>query len=160
MAQDIFLKLSGIRGESQDDDHRDEIEVLTWEWSIAQGSDLHRGSGGGAGKCSVDDLTIEHYVDRASPNLMKHCLTGKPIESAVLILREAGGEPLEYLKISMEEVLITRVSPTANYNMRAPREEVSLSFARVRQEYVIQNAQGGSGGVVSSGYDIKANKEI
>jgi type VI secretion system secreted protein Hcp len=160
MAQDIFLKLSGIQGETKDATHPDEIEVLTWEWSVSQESDTHCGSGGGVGKCTVDDLTFEHYVDCASPNLMKHCLTGRPIESAVLIVRKAGGIPLEYLKISMEQVLITRVSPTANYNMRAPREEISLSFARVKQEYVVQNAQGGGRGTVSVGYDIKANKEI
>jgi type VI secretion system secreted protein Hcp len=45
-------------------------------------------------------------------------------------------------------------------NMRAPREEVRLSFARVKQEYVVQNAQGASAGTVSMGFDIKANKVI
>lgn len=160
MEQDIFLKLSGVQGESKDVTHPNEIEVLTWEWSITHKSDMHSGSGGGVGKCTVDDLTFEHYVDCASPNLMKCCLTGKPIESAVLVVRKSGGIPFEYLKISLEEILITGVRPTANSNMCAPREEVSLSFSRVMQEYVIQNAQGGSAGTVNVGYDIKANKEI
>jgi type VI secretion system secreted protein Hcp len=160
MTQDIFLKFSGIQGESKDVTHFGQIEVLTWEWSVVQESDLHCGSGGGIGKCTVGDLTFEHYVDCTSPNLMHRCLTGRPIENAVLVARKAGGIPLEYLRISLEEVLITAVRPTANYNMSAPREEVSLSFARVWQEYVIQNAQGGSGGTVSIGYDIKGNKEI
>lgn len=31
MAQDIFLKLTGLAGESQDASHKDEIEVMSWE---------------------------------------------------------------------------------------------------------------------------------
>ncbi|WP_415877422.1 type VI secretion system tube protein Hcp [Burkholderia ubonensis] len=35
MAQDIFLKLTGIDGESQDARHPNEIGVLTWDWSVS-----------------------------------------------------------------------------------------------------------------------------
>lgn len=56
MAQDIFLKINGIDGESQDSSHKNEIEVLAWDWSIEQQSTMHAGSGGGAGKATVSDL--------------------------------------------------------------------------------------------------------
>lgn len=160
MAQDIFLKLAGIKGESKDSTHKDEIEILSWSWNVSQQSDMHTGAGGGAGKATVDDLTFHHYVDRASPNLAQYCLTGKHIPEAMLVMRKAGGNPLEYLKITMEDVLITNVSPFFEEGMWASREKVQLSFSRIRQEYVIQNARGGSGGIVSAGFDIKANKAI
>jgi type VI secretion system secreted protein Hcp len=160
MAQDIFLKLTGITGESTDAIHKNEIEILNWSWKVSQQSNMHAGSGGGAGKATMDDLTFHHYLDRASPNLAQFCLTGKHIPEAVLVMRKAGGNPLEYLKITMEDVLITKVSPFFEEGMKAMREKVQLSFARVRQEYVIQNARGGSAGTVSAGYDIKANKVI
>ncbi|MBY8603871.1 MAG: type VI secretion system tube protein Hcp [Burkholderia sp.] len=153
MAQDIFLKLTGIRGESRDAFHPDEIDVLAWDWSADQQSNAYTG-----GKRTVNDLTIEHYVDRASPILMLHCLKGNHIESAVLVVRKAGGIPLEYLRITMDKVLITRINSSANLNMVRPREEVQLSFARIHQEYVVQNAQGGSGGAVAAGYDFKTGK--
>ncbi|EHC95270.1 Putative cytoplasmic protein USSDB7A, partial [Salmonella enterica subsp. enterica serovar Rubislaw str. A4-653] len=36
MSYDIFLKIDGIDGESMDDKHKNEIEVLGWRWiSIA-----------------------------------------------------------------------------------------------------------------------------
>src|SRR5450830_2037963 len=126
MTQDIFLQLSGIAGESQDANHRDNIDVLSWEWQVYQAAALHGGNGGGAGKSSVNDLIIEHYTDRASPNLLKYCLTGKPIASATLVIRKAGGNPLEYLKITMHEVMITGVAITSDIHMAQPREEVSL----------------------------------
>ena len=35
MAVDIFLKLGDIKGESTDDKHKNEIEVLSFSWGIA-----------------------------------------------------------------------------------------------------------------------------
>jgi type VI secretion system secreted protein Hcp len=159
MAQDIFLKLAGIAGESQDSKHKDEIEVLSWEWTIRQKSSMHSGSGGGAGKATVGDLCFDHRIDRASPNLLKYCLTGKHIDTATLVVRKAGGSPLEYLKITMGDVIVTGVAPVVKDTMPTGVEEVSLSFARVRQEYVLQNQQGGSGGTVTASFDIQQNCE-
>ncbi|BCF88779.1 MULTISPECIES: type VI secretion system tube protein Hcp [Paraburkholderia] len=159
MAQDIFIKINGIDGESQDAAHKNEIEVRSWGWQILQQSNMHMGSGGGAGKATVEDLAFEHLVDRASPNLMKYCLTGKHIDQAVLTIRKAGGNPLEYLKITMSDVIVTQVQPSGSNTDDGIREQVRLSFAKVKQEYVVQNAQGGSGGAVTAGYDIKLNKE-
>ncbi|HEF4732006.1 Hcp family type VI secretion system effector [Burkholderia multivorans] len=160
MAQDIFLKIDGINGESLDDKHKDEIEILNWDWEVLQESSMHSGSGGGAGKATVKDLTFEHNIDRASPNLMKYALTGKHIDQAVLVMRKAGGNPLEYLKLTMSDVIVTRVKPSGSKaGEEKSRETVSLSFSKVKQEYVVQNAQGGSGGAVTASFDIKGNKE-
>lgn len=159
MAQDIFLKLTGITGESQDDKHKDEIEVLRWEWKVSQRSSMHSGSGGGSGKATVSDLIFDHYADRSSPSLLKYCLTGKHIANATLVVRKAGGLPLEFLKITMDDVIVTGVAPATTESMDRIREQIGLSFARVKQEYVIQNQQGGSGGTVSAGYDMQVNRE-
>jgi len=159
MAQDIFLKLDGINGESQDSAHKDEIDVSQWNWQILQESNMHSGSGGGSGKATVKDLSFTHSVDRSSPNLMKYCLIGKHIPTAVLTVRKAGGTPLEYLKITMTDVVITNIQPLGSASAEVITENVSLSFAKVKQEYTVQNQQGGSGGAVTAGFDIKLNKE-
>ncbi|MDE2119116.1 MAG: type VI secretion system tube protein Hcp [Betaproteobacteria bacterium] len=160
MAQDIFLKLEGVNGESQDADHKDEIELLSWSWGMHQSGAMHSGSGGGAGKADVSDFEFHHRLDRASPNLMRMCLTGKHIAKACLTVRKSGGQALDYLKLTMEDVLVTRVEPSMSGSDAAQgNERVCLSFARVTQEYKVQNAQGGSGGAVSAGYDLKRNQE-
>lgn len=158
MAQDIFLKINGIDGESEDSVHKSEIEVLSWSWNVSQQSNMHAGSGGGAGKATVDDLQFEHYIDRASPNLVQYCLLGKHIDEARLVVRKAGGSPLEYIKFTMHDLLVTQVSPSGLSSDEArPREIVRLSFSRLKQEYVVQNAQGGSGGVITATFDVKKN---
>lgn len=158
MAQDIFLKINGIDGESEDSVHKSEIEVLSWSWNVSQQSNMHAGSGGGAGKATVDDLQFEHFIDRASPNLVQYCLQGKHIDEARLVVRKAGGSPLEYIKFTMNDLLVTQVSPSGLSTDEArPRETVRLSFSRLKQEYVVQNAQGGSGGVITATFDVKKN---
>ena len=160
MAQDIFLKIAGIEGEALDTSHKNEIEVLAFNWKVAQESMMHAGSGGGAGKATVDDLEFDHYVDRSSPNLMKYCLTGKHVAEAKLTVRKAGGNPLEYLKFTFTDVIITSVMPFgSNIDDLRVKERVRFSFSKIKQEYAVQNAQGGSGGAVTAGYDIKGNKE-
>jgi type VI secretion system secreted protein Hcp len=167
MSQDIFLKINGIEGESQDSAHKNEIEVLAFNWRAYQDSTMHAGSGGmhagsggGAGKATVEDFEFDHYVDRSSPNLMKYCLTGKHVQEAKLTVRKAGGSPLEYLKFTFTDVIVTSINPTgSNTDELRVKERVRLSFSKVKQEYSVQNAQGGSGGAVTAGYDIKGNKE-
>ncbi|ECD7011251.1 type VI secretion system tube protein Hcp [Salmonella enterica subsp. enterica serovar Cotham] len=161
MAYDIFLKIDGIDGESMDDKHKNEIEVLGWRWNIHQESTMHAGSGLGSGKVSVTNLEFEHYIDRASPNLFKYCASGKHIPQAILVMRKAGGNPLEYLKYTFTDLIVAVVSPSGSHDGEiASRETVELSFSTVKQEYVVQNQQGGSGGTITAGYDFKANKEI
>jgi len=143
MAQDIFIKFNSFEGESQDFKHKGEIEVLNWHWLVEQRSSMHSGSGGGAGKITVHDLNFVHYIDKSTPNLLLYCLTGKHISEAVLTIRKAGGSPLDYLKITLQELIITNVQPIGLLGMRSPREKVALSFTRIKMDYTPQNALGG-----------------
>ncbi len=55
MATDTFLKLGDVKGESTDDKHRDEIEVLAFSWGMSQPGSMS-GGGGSAGKVTFQDL--------------------------------------------------------------------------------------------------------
>lgn len=158
MAHDMFLKIAGIEGESADATHSGEIDVTSWSWAVSQAANIHSGSGGGAGKATVEDFVFRHCLDRASPNLIQYCLTGKHISEATFVVRKAGEKPLEYLKLVMHDILVTRVSPSGEEGSdERPSEDVHLSFARLEHEYVVQNEQGGSAGTVTATFDIKRN---
>lgn len=151
----MFIKIVGIAGESQDEVHRGEIEVASWHWKMHQQSSVMSGSGGGAGKATINDLEFIHQIDRSSPNLMVYCLTGRHIPEVILSVRKAGGIPLDFLKIVMGDVVITSVEPSAIANTYW--EHVMLSFARLKQEYTLQGNLGSSNGTVTGSFDIKAN---
>lgn len=152
---DIFIKIDGIAGESQDATHANEIEVLGWSWNVTQKSSMHSGSGGGAAKASVSDLHFTHMIDRASPNLASYCFQGKHIPKVLLTMRKAGGLPLEFLKITMFDVIVTHVEPAAGAGLAL--EHVALSFARMKKEYAVQSVMGGSQGTVTALIDVKQN---
>jgi type VI secretion system secreted protein Hcp len=80
MASDIFAKIGDIKGESLDDKHKDEVEVLAWSWGVSQSGTMAHGGGGGEGKASFNDFNFTHYIDKASPVLMKACATGEHIK--------------------------------------------------------------------------------
>ena len=78
MPTDIFMKINGIQGESRDKHHKDEIEVLSWSWGLSnQATAPSAGGGAGAGKVKFQDISFTHLVDKASPNLMLSCASGK-----------------------------------------------------------------------------------
>ena len=79
-------------------------------WGIANSGNAQIGGGAGAGKASCHDLSLTKYVDKASPKLMLNCAKGTHIPKATLFVRKAGDKPLEYIKITMTEVLVSSVS--------------------------------------------------
>src|SRR6266513_2553311 len=109
VATDIFAKLGDIKGESLDDKHKDEIEVLSWSWGVNQPGSMHSGGGGGLGKADFSDLSFTHYVDKASPVMFQACAGGEHIKEALLTVRKAGKTPQEFLMIKMNDVVITSV---------------------------------------------------
>jgi len=160
MAVDMFLKIEGpiIDGESQDSTHKGEIDILAWSWGATQSGTTHLGSGGGAGKANVDDLSFTHYVDSASHNLMQHCFNGKHIEKVTLVVRKAGGTPLEYITIVMEDVIITSISTGGSGGEDRLTENVTMNFSKVNFTYKPQDAKGGAGADKLAGWDIAENK--
>jgi type VI secretion system secreted protein Hcp len=161
MATDTFAKIGDIKGESQDDKHKEEVEVLSWSWGVSQAGSTGSGSGAGSGKASFNDLQFEHYIDKASPNLMKACATGEHIKEATLTQRKAGKGQQEFLIIKMNDVFITRVTPgtgIANGDGLV-REQVTLQASKVDLEYKPQKPDGTLDAGLHFKYDIKANKE-
>jgi type VI secretion system secreted protein Hcp len=163
MAQvDYFLKIDTVTGESSDSKHKGEIEVQSFSWGETQTGTAGHGGGGGAGKVVPQDLTFSKKMDKSSPVLFISCATGVHFKDAVFVARKAGaGAQQEYLKITMEEVLIS------NYNLSGsdgsdniPNESISLNFAKLEISYKVQNPDGTLGAEVKQKYDFAQNVKV
>lgn len=160
MATDMYLKLDDTVGESQDAAHKEEIEVLAWSWGMSQSGTTHQGTGGGSGRVSVQDISITKYVDSATHALVKFCMTGQHFAEGLLTIRKAGGEnPLEYLIIKMEDLIVTSVSTGGSGGEDRLTENVSLNFAKVHVAYTPQMADGSGDAVKEYGWNIPENAE-
>ncbi|MGH8012928.1 MAG: Hcp family type VI secretion system effector, partial [Candidatus Binataceae bacterium] len=87
MAIDYFLKLEGIDGESEDQNHKNWIDVMSYAWSANQPGTFGHGQGGTAGKVSMSDLSFQMLTSKATPAILKACAAGTHIASATLVCR-------------------------------------------------------------------------
>lgn len=158
MATDYFLKLDGIKGESKDAKHKDEIDVLSFSWGATQSGSSAYGGGGGAGKVSFQDFHFVMKMSKASPELLKHVSTGKHIKEALLTARKAGGKQEEYLKIKFNDLLISSYqSGGSSGGDEIPVEQISMNFTKINFEYADQKPDGGLNSPTIASYDLKAN---
>ena len=158
MASDIFAKIGDIKGESLDDKHKDEIEVLSWSWGVSNAGEMRGGSGGGEGKASFHDLSFTHNIDKASPVLLQACATGVHLKEATITHRKAGKGQQEFLIVKMSDVIITGVAH-GDTSDGGHAENVTLTFAKVDLQYKPQKPDGTLEAGIHFKYDIKGNKE-
>lgn len=148
MAQDIFLKAQGqksgkINGESEDTDHKDEIEVLGWSWGMTAPTDLSTGQA--SGRISMRAITITKSVDKATTPLMNALACNETITKALLTVRKAGkkGKSIEYLKVTLEQGrLISHQIRSGSSDPAALVEELSLAFQKITVDYTPQGPDG------------------
>ncbi|MEZ2353418.1 Hcp family type VI secretion system effector [Caballeronia sp. RCC_10] len=159
MAADMFIKIGDIKGESQDATHKEEIEVQNWSWGCMQTGSTHTGTGGGTGTATVSDLSFTKLLDKSSPTIVQSCCQGTHFSEVVLTMRKAGGkEPIEYMKVTLNEVLISNYSVGIGAG-DIGMENVGLNFAHFKIEYQPQDNNGAKkGGVVTGKWNVPENK--
>lgn len=159
---DYFLKIDGIEGESTDAAHRGEIEPTSFAWNEVVAV-IRDGGGGGAtaGKVNPSDLQIAKRVDKASPVLMVSCATGRRFKHAVLVGRKAGDRPLEFLTITIEDVLITSYAISAVADAAMPtHENLTLTFSTLEMIYREQRPDGSLGAETKRKFDFVRNVAV
>lgn len=159
MPVDIFIKIDGIKGESKDSKHPDEVDVLAWNWGMSSQGAGPGGGGTSGGKVSMQDLTIGKFVDAATPALMLSCASGRRLKSAMLTLRASPARPYEMVRMKLEDVLVSSVAANAVGTENRPTETVSLRFARVHLEYTSQKPNGMPGQSIAFGWDLTKNSK-
>jgi len=160
-AVDYFLKIDGIEGEAPDSKHKGEIELESWSWGESQGGAHSAGGGGGAGKVVMQDFHFVMKMNKASPKLFLACATGEHFKKAVLTCRKAGKEQQEFLKVTLQDLLVsTYQSGGSGHSDVIPMDQVSLNFTKIEFDYKEQKADGSLGAGAKVGYDVKSQVKI
>lgn len=115
MAIDVYLQIDGIKGESQDDMHRDWIELTGVHWGIYQPKSATASTSGGhtAERAELQDISFSKLADLSSPILAQHCAMGKTLPKAKreFFRADGAGSRVKYFEIALENVLIGMVKP-------------------------------------------------
>jgi|SRR5882672_5886167 len=158
MAIALYLKVAGVDGESKDSNHESWIDVESFSWGATQPHALDRGGGGGAGKATFHDLSATVKIDKAYPTLLDKCAKGDHLDKIECHAVKAGGSsPLTYLKVELNEVLVTNVSLTGSQGADVTAS-YSFQGSKLKTSFVPQSKSGGAGASVDKEWDIKASK--
>ncbi|MES2740885.1 MAG: type VI secretion system tube protein Hcp [Pseudomonadota bacterium] len=162
MALDMFIKFgASITGGTQDKAEKGSCDILAYSWGMSQSGSFHAGSGGGAGKVHIQDLSFTKFLDDASTAIMMHCCTGKHIPEVSLLVRKAGGaldKPGEKeILITMTKVMVTSVSTGGSGGEDRFTENVTLNFAEIKFENFKQDAAGVTSSAGNLNWNIAEN---
>jgi len=158
MASDYLLEIDGVKGESIDSKHPGTLEIESFSWGETNTGSFSQGTGGGAGKASLQDFHFTTNLSAASPLLMQKCTTGEHIKKATLYVRKQGGEQLEYYTWKFEDLLITSFQTGGSGGSPLPLEQISFNFAKIEITYKPQDDQGKEQSPTIFKYDQRTKK--
>ena len=135
MAFDAFLKLTGIKGESQVKGFEDQIQIESFHWGVAQ--TIVTGTSGGAvsGRPTRKDFLFTAGSSMASPALFSHCVNGKHFLEGLLTLRSAGESPDAFSTIKLTDVLVAAYDQAGDDDGSVPMDEVALNYRKIEFSY-------------------------
>ena len=133
---DIYMKIDGIKDESEDDKHKDQIEVQSYSHSVDLPiSNVVSSSGSAtASRCVHSDFTIQKYMDISTPTLNQYCSSGKPIKEIVMTLRRAGETQQPYTIYTMTDCVVSNIAVSGG-GSDLPMESVSFNYGKIVWEY-------------------------
>jgi len=93
MASDVYLQIDGIKGESQEDAHKDWIACSSVHWGVMQPRSACSSPSNGhtAKRCELDDIMFHKLADLSSPILMQSRATSMTIPKAKFMLSTVTG---------------------------------------------------------------------
>jgi type VI secretion system secreted protein Hcp len=163
MAIDALIKFEGkttVEGESRQEGHEKEIEISSYSWGVHNSGSTHSGEGSGAGKGDFSDMNVTGTMEKSTALLMVCSASGEHFDKVTLTSRRVGGdEKVEYLKVTMEDVLISSLTIAGSEGSNSAMISISLNFGTIEVEYTPQNPDGTKGKAVTHGYIIPIGKK-
>ena len=157
MAENIYLKIDPIKGNSEDDAHIDWNEVLSFECYIEHESMQ-------TPEANFGFLVVDKVIDAGTPDLLQRCANGDRIDKLELeVCRLTADENVVVFKYELEGVRVVSVRPNAgspsDQTENLPSEIVKFAYNKIICT-VIPVDRGGKAGSTAGpkGWDVRTNK--
>jgi type VI secretion system secreted protein Hcp len=153
MAVNAYLIVDGIPGPSTSKSGA--IDILSFSFGASNTAVIGAGSSGGearAGRANLSDVSVMKVLDKTSPLLFDHCVSGDYIKKIdILYDKPMGASQEDYFKIHMEDALITSIQLSGS--SENPVESVSFAFSKVKVSYNPEE-DGALKGFIDKGFDV------
>jgi type VI secretion system secreted protein Hcp len=143
MASDYYLKIEGVKGESQAVDLAEYIELDSFSFGASNPADIG-GKGLAGGKASLGEFSGSCGIDEASYQIVRNLYKGEHIEKATFIGRKTGsnGTPLTYLQVVMTNCFITQHHVSGGA-VGIPNQSFSVAYEQIEYSYNTQDTSSG-----------------
>ncbi len=157
MAVSIFGKFpSGIKGESQQAGHEDEVVILSLNWGLTRPASL-TGNSRATGVAAFSDISIMKQTDSASNDLFLACAKATALDEIVItFVKDAGDDQLDYLAYTLSNCLISGYQLSGSTGGDTPTENVTISFTKIKGLYKKQGSDHSSSSDHEAEYDLMA----
>ena len=132
----VFVKFDGLDGESQDADHKDWVDVLSWSWGLSKDS---------RGKVCVQDLSLVKYLDSSTPDLIQSMPADTTFRTADLEVWQGRERGRLVLRMLLNGVSVSSVSTGGSGGEDRLTENISLNFSELEGTYTVLRDDGSPG---------------
>jgi type VI secretion system secreted protein Hcp len=132
----VFVKFDGLDGESQDADHKDWVDVLSWSWGLSKDS---------RGKVCVQDLSLVKYLDSSTPDLIQSMPADTTFRTADLEVWQGRERGRLVLRMLLNGVSVSSVSTGGSVGEDRLTENISLNFSELEGTYTVLRDDGSPG---------------
>ncbi|MFL6449164.1 MAG: Hcp family type VI secretion system effector [Bryobacteraceae bacterium] len=153
-----YMTIDGVEGPSTS--KAKAIDILTFEFGAEQTATYQAGSSGNeakAGRANVKNLRFKKVLDKTSPLLFDHCVTGDILKEVTLAYdKPVKDAQQDYFQIVMTDALITSVALSGESD--TPTETISMAFQKIKVCYAPEKDDGSLDGMVCKGFDMTTLK--
>jgi type VI secretion system Hcp family effector len=163
MAQEIYLYLDGIPGESTKKGVEGWIEISSFSNGSTNHSSVAAGTGMGSGKVEFSSISCTKQLDKSSPKLALNNWNGTHIAKGTILVRQSTGDTTTqtYFQYDLQQVFVDSISwGAAAGGGSKPSESVSLSFNQIQVAYSEQTQTGSLQGPVIVGWNTQTNAAV
>lgn len=158
----IYVKFDGIDGESEDKNHRDWIDVL----SFSQGQYIPDSSSPRAGAAReptiFEEIILRKELDKASPQLAMAVNLGKVFPTVYIHVTRtlSDGARLTFYVYELKNVLVSSYHINGSRAGDIPGEKLSLNFEQIKVTYTKFDANGIFESMMEYGWDVVRNQPL
>ena len=126
-----FLQLEDINGEATDQNHKDWINLLSFNQAISKQNPSQTGAARRRANVVLGDIVCVKELDKSSTKIQESLAKGKVIPKAFLELKS--GRNAVYLRYELTNVMVSSYNINASGDV--PMEEFALNFEQIKVVY-------------------------
>lgn len=133
----LFLSIDNnvIKGEVDNQSHKDWIQVLAWNSGSSNSGSTHFGGGGG-GSANLENINLTKFLDASTPSLLLASASGRYFhEVKIDVIKLCGRNKYTQYALTLNDVIISSVSSGGSGGEDKLTENVSFNMRSLETMY-------------------------